>query len=475
MMGGMGTHQNILLESRKTLALGLPMIGAQLAQISMNFVDTVMAGNYHPDDLASVAIGSSFFMPLFTVVIGILMALSPIIAQLFGARDLHLVGKKVRQGFWLSLILSVPAILLLNNLHPVMDLLGFSPEVTSITSGYLFALSWGVPAAFCFMVLRFFNEALGATRPALYITLIGLVFNILGNYTLIYGRFGFPELGAVGTGWATAIVFWVMFLVMLGYTIGKPAYRRFRLLNNIRLPERRHIGEILRIGTPIGISMGMETSMFAVVALLMGSLGTTIVAAHQIAINVASISFMIPLGLSMAITVRVGQLYGKKQFKNSRFAGFTGIMLCTAIMCCAALIMILFPYHIAGIYTSDAEVVQMAASLLIMAAIFQISDGLQVGGSGALRGLKDTRVPMFVNLTAYWVIGIPLGYSLGILLEWGPKGLWAGLIAGLTVAAILHNIRFFRITSGFTGETHGKPERNLQQYGKLQQTAENED
>ena len=436
-------------ESRTILGLGLPMVGAQLAQISMSFVDTVMAGNYHPDDLAAVAIGSSFFMPFFTIVIGILMALSPIIAQLFGARDLDLIGKKVRQGLWLSVLLSVPVIFLLNNLGPVMDLLGFADEVILKTSGYLYAVSWGVPAVFAFMVLRFFNEALGVTRPALYVTLVGLVFNVLGNYTLIYGRFGFPELGAVGTGWATAIVFWVMFLAMLAYTAGKKGYKRFRLFRDVRLPERQHVGEILRIGTPIGVSMGMETSMFAVMALLMGTLGTTIVAAHQIAINFASITFMIPLGLSMAITVRVGQLYGRRQLAHSRFAGFTGIALCTAIMCCAAVIMMLFPHRIASIYTQDPEVISMAAMLLIMAAIFQISDGLQVGGSGALRGLKDTKVPMIVNLTAYWIIGIPLGYTLGIVMEWGPRGLWAGLIAGLTMAAILHNLRFHLITKKF--------------------------
>jgi multidrug resistance protein, MATE family len=437
-------------ESRTILGLGLPLVGAQLAQISMSFVDTVMAGNYHPDDLAAVAIGSSFFMPFFTIAIGILMALSPIIAQLFGARQLHLIGKKVRQGLWLALLISVPVVILLNNLGPVMDLLGFTDEVIRITSGYLFAVSWGVPAVLAFMVLRFFNEAMGVTRPALYVTLVGLVFNIAGNYTLIYGRFVFPEMGAVGTGWATAIVFWVMFLVMLGYTAGKRAYGRFRLFRDVRLPERRHVGEILRIGTPIGVSMGMETSMFAVMALLMGTLGTTVVAAHQIAINFASITFMIPLGLSMAITVRVGQLYGRGRPAHSRFAGFTGIALCTAIMCCAAVVMMLFPHRIASVYTQDPEVVSMAAGLLVMAAIFQISDGLQVGGSGALRGLKDTRIPMIVNLTAYWVIGIPLGYWLGITMEWGPRGLWAGLIAGLTIAAILHNLRFHAITRKFT-------------------------
>jgi len=444
---------SVQTESRTILRLGLPLVGAQLAQISMSFVDTVMAGNYHPDDLAAVAIGSSFFMPFFTIAIGVLMALSPIIAQLFGARELHSIGKKVRQGLWLAVLLALPVIFLLNNLGPVMDLLGFDDEVIRITRGYLFALSWGVPAVFAFMVLRYFNEAMGVTRPALYVTLVGLVFNILGNYTLIYGRFGFPELGAVGTGWATAIVFWVMFLAMLIYTAGKKAYRRFRVFRDLRLPERQHIGEILRIGTPIGISMGMETSMFAVMALLMGTLGTTVVAAHQIALNFASITFMIPLGLSMAITVRVGQLYGRRQLSHTRFAGYTGIGLCTVIMCGTAVLMMLFPHRIASIYTQDPEVISMAASLLIMAAIFQISDGLQVSGSGALRGLKDTKIPMFVNLTAYWVIGIPLGYWLGMGLEWGPRGLWTGLIAGLTMAAILHNLRFHFITRKFRKET----------------------
>ncbi len=442
----MSLWRHIQAESGKTLSLGLPLIGAQLAQISMSFVDTVMAGNYHPDDLASVAIGSSFFMPLFTVVIGILMALSPIIAQLFGARKLNQIGKQVQQGLWLSIFLSVPALLVLNHLQPVMNLLGFTPEVTNITSGYLFALSWGIPPVFAFMVLRFFNEALGATRPALYVTLVGLFFNILGNYTLIYGHFGFPELGAVGTGWATALVFWVMFLVMLAFTAGRKAYRRFKLFNGLQMPERAHIGEVMRIGTPIGISMGMETSMFAVVALLMGSLGTTIVAAHQVAINIASVAFMIPLGLSMAITVRVGQLHGKKQYQQARLAGFTGIGLCTLIMSFTALFMITFPKQIVGIYTSDPEVIEMASMLLIMAAIFQVSDGLQVGGSGALRGLKDTKIPMIVNIAAYWVIGIPLGYTLGMVLDGGPAGLWIGLIAGLTAAAILHNVRFFLIS-----------------------------
>lgn len=439
------SRKQLASESRVLFRLGLPLVGAQLAQISMNVVDTLMAGNYHPDDLAAVAVGSGFFMPFFTVSIGILMALSPVIAQLFGRRHLHLIGLKVRHGFLLSLVLSVLVVLLLNRTGPLMTFLGYDPAVADITAGYLYAVSWGMPAVLAFMVLRFFNESLGATKPALVITLIGLVFNIAGNYTLIYGHFGFPELGAVGTGWATALVFWVMFACMAVYTASKKAYRRFGLFHRPGRPERRHLTELLRIGTPIGISMGMETSMFATVALLMGSMGTAVVAAHQIAINVASVTFMIPLGLSMAITIRVGQLFGKGRPVDARFAGFTGIGLCTVIMALAATGMVLLPDRIAALYTNDYEVASMAAGFLLFAAIFQISDGLQVSGSGALRGLKDTRIPMYVNLAAYWVVGIPLGYALATLTEAGPSGLWIGLIAGLSVAAVLHNLRFMRL------------------------------
>ncbi|MDI6400590.1 MATE family efflux transporter [Balneolaceae bacterium ANBcel3] len=437
---------SIKKESGIILHLGLPLAGAQLAQISMSFVDTIMAGNYHSDDLASVAIGSSFFMPLFTLITGIIMAMSPIISQLFGARKLSVIGEKIWPGLWIALFLSLPVILILRHMTPVMNLFGFEPEVIMITNGYLRALVWGVPAAFLFVALRFFNEALGATRPALYITAIGLLVNIVANYTLIYGHFGFPEMGAVGTGWATAIVFWVMCILLFIYTFRQKAYRRFQLLSNFKLPVKKDIKEMFRIGVPIGISMGMETSIFCSIALLMGSLGTALVAAHQIAMNIASVTFMITLGLSMAITVRIGHLIGKKRFIEARKSGFTGMGICTVFMCTMALIMVLFPEQIIRIYTREEEVVSTALLLIIMAAIFQIPDGIQVSGSASLRGLKDTRIPMYVNLISYWMIGFPLAYITGIVYEWGSVGLWAGLIAGLSAAAVLHTLRFHKKT-----------------------------
>ncbi len=429
-------------ESRFTLALGLPVAGAQLAQIAMQVVDTLMAGNYGGTDLAGVAIGSSLFMPVFMLCAGILMAVNPIVAQLVGAREHKNAGKNLRQGLWLSLILTIPAFLALRNATPVMHLMGMEAEVIHIADGYLKAVSWGTPAAFAFMTLRFFNEALGATRPPMFITILGLLFNIISNYTLIYGQWGMPELGGVGAGWATTIVFWVMFLTITLFTFTRPEYKKYRLLQDVKWPEIPYVREILRIGIPNGISSCMEVTLFSVTALLMGSIGTTAVAGHQIAINIASVTFMVALGLSTAVTVRVGQAIGRNSPHRARLSGFTGIGLITAYMGLMAIVFITFPEQLAGLYTQETDILGVAAQLLILAAIFQISDGLQVSGLAALRGLKDTRIPMYVNFVAYWVIGIPLGYLLGIHLGIGPSGLWIGLIAGLTTAALLHCFRF---------------------------------
>jgi multidrug resistance protein, MATE family len=433
-------------EIRVLFQIGLPVVIGNLLQISMSVVDTLMAGNLSPGDLAAVAVGGSLFMPVFIFGAGILMGLSPIVAQHFGRRELHLIGKSTRQAFWLALIISIPSVVVLRNTGPVLAMLSIDPEIIPLTLGYMDAISYGVPFLYLYLALRYFNEGISVTRPAMYVGFLGLFFNIIGNYTLMFGKFGFPRLGAVGTGYASAIVMLIMFVALLLYTARKKAYHRFELFTAIRYPERKYIGELLRIGVPIGISMTMEVTMFAVVGLLMGSLGAFVVAAHQIALNFSSVTFMLAFGLSAAITVRVGQVTGKSGIKEARFSGFTGIAMASAFMCFTALIMYLFPGQIVSVYTDDPELRSLAVQLLYMAAIFQVSDGLQVSGSGALRGLKDTRVPMIVNLIAYWIVGLPLGYYLGIIRQWGPEGLWIGLIAGLTVAAVLHNLRFHRLT-----------------------------
>lgn len=440
-------YKRITTELRILLQIGLPVIIGNLLQISMSVVDTLMAGNLSPRDLAAVAVGGSLFMPVFILGAGILMAVSPIVAQHFGARNLTLIGKTTRQSLWLALIISIPSALLLRQMSPILGLMGIEPDIIPLTLGYMDAISWGIVPFYFYLALRYFNEGISATKPAMYISILGLFFNILGNYTLMYGKFGFPRLGAVGTGYATAIVMFVMCIAIFVYTYRKKAYERFEIFKNLKLPDKKYILELLRVGIPIGISLCMEVTMFAVIALIMGSLGTYAVAGHQIAINFASITFMLAFGLSSAITVRVGQVMGRSGIREARYSGWIGIGLASAFMCLTALFMFLFPGFITSLYTDDVELQKIAISLIYMAAIFQLSDGLQVTGSGALRGLKDTKIPMFVNLIAYWIVGLPLGYYLGIIRGSGAQGLWIGLIAGLSVAAVLHNVRFHYLTN----------------------------
>lgn len=433
-------------EAGLTLKIGIPVIIAQLLQMSMNFVDTVMAGNLSAEDLAAVAVGGAVFFPFIMLAAGILMAVTPIVAQLVGGRRLKEIGTNVRQGLWLSQMLALPLFLLIRNLGFVMELMDVTEVIIPLAMGYIRAFSWGVFPLCAFMALRYFNEGMSVTRPSMYIALLGVLVNIPGNYVLMYGKLGFPAMGAVGCGYASAIVILVMFCAMLAFTLKHPPYRRFGIFEDLRRPDWRYIGEILRVGIPIGLSSTMEVTMFAVVSLLMGSLSTVAVAGHQVAINFSAMTFMVPFGLATAITTRVGNAAGKKTWQEARHRGFTGITLATLFMCVTAVIMFTMPGVIASIYTDDPAVREVAVGLLYMAAIFQISDGLQVSGYGALRGLKDTTVPMYVNLVAYWIIGLPLGYYLGIVREIGPQGLWMGLIAGLTVAAVLHNARFYLLT-----------------------------
>lgn len=437
---------NLKKEARITLTIGLPVIIAQLLQMSMNFVDTVMAGNLSAHDLAAVAVGGAIFMPFMMLAAGILMAVTPIVAQLVGGRNFKEIGVNVRQALWLSLMLAVPIFFIIRNLTFVMHLLEVTPSIIPLAQGYLDAISWGVFGIAGYMALRFFNEGMSATRPAMYFALLGVVVNVIANYILMYGKLGFPELGAIGCGYASALVGYVMFLGMLIFTMRYQPYQRFEIFSTWRMPEWSYLKEFLQVGVPIGLSSTMEVSMFALVSLLMGSLSAVAVAGHQVAINFSAMTFMVPFGLSTAITTRVGNAIGKQKMHEARRRGYVGIALATGFMSLTAVIMYLFPDLITSMYTQDAQVQNVAISLLYMAAIFQISDGLQVSGYGALRGLKDTTIPMIVNFIAYWMVGLPLGYYLGIIQQIGPQGLWMGLIAGLTIAAILHNIRFYLLT-----------------------------
>lgn len=433
-------------EARTLLTIGLPIIIAQLLQMSMNFIDTVMAGRLSALDLASVAVGSSILMPFIVFGLGTVMAINPIVAQNFGGRQLHEIGTNVRQSLWISQMIALPVFLMVRHPEPLFSWMGIEPDVATGASNYLKAISWGLFPVMAYGALRYFSEGMSVTKPGMYVALIGTLSNIPLNYIMMYGKLGFPELGATGTGYASAIVWGIMFGSMMLFTFRFRPYQRFQIFQEIHRPDPVQMRQILGVGIPIGVSSAMEVTLFAAVTLMMGTLGTTAVAGHQIAINVAALAFMIPFGLSMAITSRVGQAAGKGRTEEARFRGMVGITLCTLAMCCTALFMMLIPGPIVSIYTSDPAVREIAMQLLALAAIFQISDGLQVGGFGALRGLKDTRFPMVVNILSYALFGLSLAWFLGVHIGLGPVGLWIGLIAGLTLTGLGHNLRFIHKT-----------------------------
>ncbi len=433
-------------EARELLRIGFPVMVSQVLMMSMQFVDTVMSGNVSPNDLAAIATASALFHPIICLVIGVLLAITPIVAQLDGARKWKRIGPSVRQGVGVSLVLLVLSLLVLPNLEPLLEYMEYDPAVIRITDGYLEALCWGLPAAYVFLALKHFLEGLGITRPNMIIHVLGLGANVLGNYTLIFGHFGFPRLGAVGAGWTTTLVHWVMLVALVGYILRSPRLRPLNVLTKWERPRWGYWREILKIGIPSGLSLAAEVGMFAMVALLMGTYGVTALAAHQVAVNVAAITFMIPLGLSAAITSRVGQAAGRRDWDGVRFRGRVGILLSVLIMISTASGFLLFPEAITSLYTQDTEVRLLAVQMLAMAALFQFSDGLQISATGALRGLKDTRIPMISNLLAYWGMGLTLAYGLGFVWETGPVSMWWGLVAGLSTAAALHNLRFYKLT-----------------------------
>jgi MATE family multidrug resistance protein len=427
------------------------LVAGQVATVAMNFVDTVMAGRLSAEALASVAVGGAVWATLVLFSMGVLMALPPIVAQLMGSGDRSRVAPVARQGFWLAQALAAMSFVGLRSARPVLEFIQVEPELVPTVMGYLAAISWGMPALGAFFTLRFLSEGISYTRPVMYLAVIGLGVNVLANLVLMYGHWGFPALGAVGVGYATAAVVWTQ---CIGMTLLVRFHRRYRwlaLFERFDPPRRQPLSELLAVGLPIGFSFFMEISFFAGAALLMASLGTVAVAGHQVAVNFASLTFMVPLGMSMGIAVRVGHAVGRGDHAGARLAGWTGIAMALGVMAVAATIMLLAPTWIVGIYTRDAEVGAMAVQMLALAAIFQLSDGVQVSSAGALRGLKDTRAAMIITFIAYWVIGLPLGWALAFRFGLGPRGLWIGFIGGLTAAAVLLAGRFLVLSRRLHG------------------------
>ncbi|MCM2331067.1 multidrug resistance protein, MATE family [Geopseudomonas sagittaria] len=438
-----------LNEVQALLALAGPIIVAQLANTAMGFVDTVMAGRVGARDLAAVALGNSIWVPLLLLMGGILLATTAKVSRKVGAGSYALIGPLVRQALWLALAIGLSAALLLFSARPLLLLMQVEAALADTAMGYLQAVALGFPALALFQVLRGFSDGLGSTRPTMVIGLLGLLLNIPLNYIFIYGKLGLPAMGGVGCGWATALVLWFMLGAMLWWVHWAPLYKSSRLFEHLEGPQWPAIRALLSLGLPIGIAIFAEASIFSVIALLIGSLGASVVAGHQVALNFSSMVFMIPYSLAMATTVRVGQALGRGAPRDARFSA--GVAMATALVyaCCSASLMLWLRGDIARLYTPNAEVLAVAGALLMYSALFQFSDAIQVTAAGALRGYHDTRATMLITLLAYWGIGLPIGYSLGLseLLgpPSGPAGLWQGLVIGLTCAAVLLGVRLQRI------------------------------
>ncbi|MBD3658374.1 MULTISPECIES: MATE family efflux transporter [Marinobacter] len=439
-----------LLEWRTLAILGGPILIAQLAQMANGVIDTVMAGHASAEDLAAVGIGSSLWMPLFLLFMGMLGALQPIISGYRGAGAVERIMPATWQGLYIAAGATVIMVLLLTNVHPVLNLLNLEANTARITQGYLDAFAWGIPALLLMTALRGLTDGLGHTRVIMVFSLLSTLINLPLNYIFIYGKLGLPAMGGIGCGWATSLSNGVAALALLVYLNRSALFRRFHLLAERARPDPAGIGYILRIGVPIGFTIFVEASMFSVIALFLAPLGPVVVAGHQIALNVISLLFMLPLSIGMALTLRVSFLIGAGAPGTARLLSRSSLILSAAVALVFASLLFLFRDAIAGLYSSDSAVRIVTTNLLLFAAIFQIADVIQVTCISALRGYKDTRIPMLIMLFSFWVVGLPLGYLLtftdGLVPAMGAAGFWVGLTAGLISASLLLGARLFYLT-----------------------------
>ena len=436
-------------EIRTLLLLGWPIMVAQLAQCAMGFVDTLMAAQAGASDLAAIALGSSLWLPLFLAMGGILMATTPLVAHLIGANREQRTRQVLQQAVWIALALSLLGVILLRNPGPVLQILQLEADLEQTTRDYLDAISWGFPAFILYQVVRSYSEGFGKTHPVMRIAVLGVLCNIPFNYVLIFGKLGLPALGGVGCGYASALVMWIMLLTGIVYLLRSSRLQPLKLFRHWQSPKPAVILTFLRLGLPIGFALLIEVSMFCVLALILAPLGETVIAANQITISYTGMIFMVPLSIAMALTIRVGQLAGAGQTAAARHAATTGIIITLTIALLSSTLSLLLAESIVRLYTEQEVIITLAVTLISIAAVFQFSDALQVSAAGALRGYKDTAVPLLMVFIAYWLIGLPMGYLLGftniLVGPLGAAGLWYGLLIGLSAGAILLTARLIRI------------------------------
>ena len=439
----------IRLEVREFLRLALPLASAQVAQALTGFVDTLMMGRLGQASLAAGGLAVMIFMAALMTGIGIVSSVSPLAAQAYGAQQPKRVGTITHQGLWLALLIALPITLFLGNLGEMMRSLGQAPTVITLADDYLSIIRWGFLPALGFAVLRCSVTALERTRPILVVMVSANVLNVLGNYVLAFGKLGFPAMGLSGLALSSAIAHGLMCVGLIGYVIyhRHGYFQPYQLLGQWQPLRLGVLKQLLVLGLPIGVVTILENGLFTVMTLMVGAIGTHVLAAQQLALQTVVIVFMLPLGMSYAATARVGQWYGRGDWLGVRRAAMVSVSLSVAVMFVFGVIFVLFPTPLISVYLdvsdpSNQAVLDAGIAMLTVAGFGQVVDGVQRTANGVLQGLQDTRVPMVLSFIAYWGVGMTAGYWLGFHSPLGGVGIWIGAYLGLAVAAASYIWRF---------------------------------
>ncbi len=444
------TRSLLYSEVTAFLKLAMPLAGVQLSQAAIGFVDTLMMGRIGLETLAAGGLAALTFSVFLYTSSGMLMGVSPIVATAYGAGNKPEIERVVQQGCLLALCIAIPISFGIANFDVLMRQLGQAETTVVLGNTYLDIMVWGFFPALGFALLRSVVAAMSHTRIIMAIAIGGTIINIIGDYVLGFGKFGFPQLGIAGLALASILAIWVMFLALVGYILTQKELKTYQFFRQIYRVDRQTIASLLRVGIPIGVATALEIGLFAIVTYLMGSLGTEVLAAHQIVLQTIAITFMVPLAMSYAATIRVGQEIGQNGLIGATRAGYIGAAIGLGFMILMAAILLIFPRQIIGIFIDisdprNTNVVTLATGLMTIAAISQILDGPQKIIMGALYGLQDTRIPMILSFLAFWGIGLASGYWLGFHTSLGGNGLWIGQSIGIAISAVMFFWRFHHL------------------------------
>lgn len=430
-------------ELKQLFHLMLPILVTQFSQAGLGLIDTIMAGRLSPTDLAAIAVGVGLWIPVMLLFSGIMIATTPLVAEAKGARIPEKIATIARQSLWVAFILGVIAGLVLQVLPLILPLLGVPESLQPKAGLFLHAIGFGMPAVTMYAALRGYSEAIGYPRPVTAISLMALLLLVPLNFIFIYGVGPIPALGSAGCGFATAILQWLMLMSLALYIFKNRVYQSSQPFSHWEKLNGYWLKRILKLGFPIGLAIFFEVSIFSTAAIVLSPLGETIVAAHQIAISVTSQLFMIPMSLAIALTIRVGTYYGEQNWDAMRRVQGLGLMTATILALLIMLMLWVFRSEIVALYTSDPMVTQIALYLVLFAVAYQLMDAWQISAAGCLRGMQDTKGPMWITMIAYWVIAFPVGVYLSRFGDMGAAGVWVGLIVGLSVACVLLLARLY--------------------------------